>query len=178
MLKKVLIIFAVLIALPFVLALFAPKNYSVVTSVDIGRDNQTVYDYVVLLKNQDNFSVWAQVDPQMQKSYRGEDGQVGFVSAWKSDNPDVGEGEQEITAIVPGQRIDYELRFLAPFEAVSPAYMIVTPIDADNTQVTWGFTGHLDYPMNLMMWFIDFETMIDNDLSQGLNSLKSLLEAQ
>ena len=71
-----------------------------------------VFDYVKYLKNQDNFSKWASMDPDMQKTYRGTDVTVGFVSAWASDNPDVGVGEQEIKAITAGQRIDFELRFI------------------------------------------------------------------
>ncbi|MBB1268218.1 hypothetical protein [Shewanella sp. SR44-3] len=64
----------------------------------------------------------------MNKTYRGVDGEVGFVSAWASENPDVGVGEQEIIKITPNERVDFELRFLSPFEAVEPAYMTTKPL--------------------------------------------------
>ncbi len=47
----------------------------------------------------------------MKTEYRGTDGTVGFVSAWDSPVRDAGKGEQEITKIDDGKRIDYELRF-------------------------------------------------------------------
>lgn len=178
MLKKILILFVVILAIPFITALFVKQDYSVVATVAIDRPVSEVFSYVKQLKNQDNFSVWARIDPDMSKSYRGTDGNVGFVAAWASDNEEVGRGEQEIIAIIDGRRIDYELRFLAPFEATSPAYMTTEAIAEQQTQVNWGFSGHMDYPMNLMFLFIDFETMIRNDLQQGLNTLKSVLEKE
>ena len=96
----------------------------------------------------------------MKKTYSGTDGTVGFVSAWESDNKDVGIGEQEIKKITEGERIDFELRFFEPFESTDPAYMTTESVSENQTKVKWGFNGHMDYPMNIMMLFIDFEKMI------------------
>jgi hypothetical protein len=116
------------------------------------------------------------MDPNMKKTYTGTDGTVGFISAWESDNKDVGKGEQEIIKITEGERIDFELRFLEPFQATEPAFMTTVSIAQDETKVVWGFQGHMDYPMNLMFLFMDFETMIGNDLETGLENLKTILE--
>ncbi|AQS39989.1 Polyketide cyclase / dehydrase and lipid transport [Shewanella psychrophila] len=177
MLKKFSIVVAVIIAIPFIAALFIKQEYSVITSMEINRPVNEVFEYVKHLKNQDNFSVWAQMDPTMEKTYKGVDGTVGFVSAWKSNNEQVGVGEQEIIKIDEGKRVDFELRFISPFEATEPAYMTTEAMGSDSTKVSWGFRGHLKYPMNLMFLFIDFETLIENDLSQGLDKLKLLLES-
>lgn len=176
MLKKIVLTFAVIIALPLIAALFLKTHYSVVRSITIERPNSQVFDYIKHLKNQDNFSKWAMMDPEMRKTYRGVDGEVGFVSAWASENPDVGVGEQEIIKITPNERVDFELRFISPFEATEPAYMATTPVSNSQTRVDWGFSGHMDYPMNLMLVVMDFETMIGNDLAQGLDKLKQVLE--
>jgi uncharacterized protein YndB with AHSA1/START domain len=178
MLKKIVLALAVIIALPLIAALFLKTHYSVVRSITIERPNAQVFDYIKHLKNQDNFSKWAMMDPDMKKTYRGEDGMAGFVSAWASENPDVGVGEQEIIKITPNERVDFELRFLSPFEATEPAYMTTKPVSDTSTRVDWGFSGHMDYPMNLMLAVMDFETMIGNDLQEGLNNLKKLLEAK
>lgn len=178
MFKKFLLLLLVIIALPFIAALFVDKNYSVTTQVTIDKPVAEVFDYVKYLKNQDQYSVWAQMDPDMQKNYRGIDGMVGFVAGWASDKEEVGVGEQEIVRIDEGKRIDYELRFYKPFESTDFAYMETQAISANQTRVTWGFGGHLDYPMNLMFLFIDFEGMITNDLNQGLQQLKTIVEAQ
>ena len=177
MIKKILLVLGILLAIPLVTALFVKQDYEVETQVVIQQPAQVVFDYIRFLGNQDNFSVWAAMDPNMQKSYRGVDGTVGFVSAWQSDNPDVGSGEQEIKAIQEGQRIDFELRFYQPFEAVSPAYMTTEAIAPDQTRVSWGFAGHMPYPMNLMLLVMDVEAIIAADLQQGLDNLKLILEA-
>lgn len=112
----------------------------------------------------------------MTKTFSGVDATVGFISAWDSKNEEVGKGEQEIIAIIPEQRIDFELRFISPFESTSPAYMLTSAISTNKTQVTWGFEGRMDYPINLMFLFMDFEKIIGDDLQTGLNNLKVKLE--
>jgi hypothetical protein len=172
----ILTIVAVIIVLPLLAALFLKKDYSVERDVDISRPKAQVFDYIKLLKNQDDFSKWARIDPDMKKSYKGNDGYAGFVSAWESTNKSVGKGEQEIKNIVEGERIDFEVRFEKPMRAVSPAYMMTESLGEGRTKVRWGFQGHMSYPMNLMMVFMNMEKMIGNDLSTGLSSLKTILE--
>lgn len=178
MLKKLLIVIATIIAIPLIMAIFVQDSYEVEREIIINQPKVVVFDYVKLLKNQDNYSKWAQMDPEMTKSYRGIDGEVGFVSAWDSQNPDVGKGEQEIMAIIDGERINFELRFLKPFEASEPAFMSTESVTDNQTKVIWGFSGHMDYPMNIMFLLMDFEQIIGDDLQTGLNNLKVILESE
>ena len=141
MLKKVALVIVVIIALPLIVALFLPDSYEVERQITINKPKADVYAYVKSLKNQNLYSKWAQIDPDMVKTFRGTDGQVGFVSRWESEHPDVGTGEQEIIAMQEGERIDYELRFIKPFEAVSPAYMTTESLTDSQTVVRWGFRG-------------------------------------
>lgn len=174
--KKALLALIIIISIPLIIALFVKKDYAVERSIKINKPKQEVFDYIKYLKNQDNFSKWATMDPAMKKTYRGTDATVGFVSAWESNKDDVGVGEQEIKRIVDGERIDFELRFIKPFEATEPAYMTTETINEMQTNVKWGFSGHMNYPMNLMMLFMDFEKMIGDDLQTGLTNLKLVLE--
>jgi len=176
-LKTVLIAVGILIVVPLIVALFVKTDYEVEREITIDKPKEEVFYYVKFLKNQDNYSKWVTMDPDMKKTYRGTDGTVGFVSAWESDNKDVGKGEQEIKKITEGERIDFELRFFEPFESTEPAYMTTESISENQTKVKWGFNGHMDYPMNIMMLFMDFEKMIGDDLDTGLKNLKSVLEA-
>jgi hypothetical protein len=174
--QKIAIAAGAIIAIPLVAALFVKKEYSVEREISVDRSKPEVFEYIKYLKNQDNFSKWANMDPQMEKSYRGTDGTVGFVSAWNSQQDDVGQGEQEIIKILDGERIDYELRFLRPFKSISPAYMTTESESENRTRVVWGFNGKMNYPMNLMLLFMDFEKMIGEDLELGLINLKAELE--
>jgi uncharacterized protein YndB with AHSA1/START domain len=98
-LTTILIGVACFLALWLGLALFMKTEYTVSRSVIIQKPLESVFSYLKLLKNQDNFSVWAKMDPTMTKTFKGNDGQVGFVSAWDSPMKNVGSGEQEILEI-------------------------------------------------------------------------------
>lgn len=174
--KITLYIIAAIIALFLVVALFVEKDYKVVRQVEINQSKAEVYEFTKYLKNQNLYSVWATADPNMKKEYRGTDGEVGFVSAWDSEMDDVGKGEQKITKITDGERIDYELRFIEPFEAKDLAYMTFNAVGDSTTLVKWGFDGHMNYPMNMMLLFMDFDAMLGKDLEMGLQNLKVLLE--
>jgi uncharacterized protein YndB with AHSA1/START domain len=175
-LKNILILIASLVVLLLVVALFVKKDYAVVREVTINKPKQEVFDYVKYLKNQDSFSKWAMMDPNMKKEYRGTDGTVGFVSAWDSEKSDVGKGEQEIKKIAEGERLDFELRFIKPFEATDYAYMTTETAGTDQTKVKWGFNGKMNYPMNLMLLFMNMDKMLGDDLQTGLSNLKTVLE--
>lgn len=180
--SKILIVIvgtiAALLALILIIALFLPQEYSAEKEIIINRSKIEVFNYVKYLKNQDYYSVWANMDPKMKKSYLGIDAQPGFVSRWESNNEKVGVGEQEIIKITEGERIDYELRFFEPFEAKEPAYMITETVSDNQTKVKWGFMGKFAYPTNFMFIFMDMEQMIGNDLEKGLKTLKGILESE
>ena len=177
-LKRILYVLVGIIALVLIVALFVKKEYAVEREVTIEKPKAEVFEYIKYLKNQDNFSKWATMDSAMKKEFRGTDGTVGFVSAWDSEDSDVGKGEQEIMKIAEGERIDYELRFLEPFEATDNAYMTTESVNDSVTKVSWGFNGKMNYPMNLMLLFMDMEKMLGGDFETGLTNLKGVLEGQ
>ena len=176
-LKLIAIIFGLFVAFILVAAFIVDNEYRVERSVIIDQPKEVVFDYVRSLKNQDNYSAWAAMDPDMKQEFRGTDGTVGFVSAWEG-NSDVGKGEQEIVNIVEGERIDYELRFIEPFEGKADAYMITEPAAQGQTMVIWGFESQMPRPMNLMLLFMDMENLIGADYEAGLANLKAILESQ
>ena len=175
--KKILIVLAVIVAIPLVLALFVSNEYTVQRSVQINKPRQDVFNYVKYLKNQNSFNVWSRMDPAMKSEFRGEDGTVGFVSAWESNDEHVGKGEQEIKKITEGQSIETELRFIKPFEGLAYASMITEDAGANGTIVKWNFNSKMPYPMNVMLLFMNMDEMLGKDLQQGLDNLKNSLEA-
>ena len=177
--KTLLVIFAVLGALVVILlvtGLILKKEYTVSRDITINKSKTFVFDFIKLLKNQNEYSYWATMDPAMRKEFRGIDGTTGFVSAWDSDDKNVGKGEQEIIKVVEGERVDYVIRFIKPFESVSYASMSVVEVSATQSRVVWIFNGKMKYPMNLMLLFMNMEKMIGGDLEKGLNNLKTLME--
>ncbi|MFY0687843.1 MAG: SRPBCC family protein [Cyclobacteriaceae bacterium] len=175
MLKKIIIAVVVIITIPLIAALFMDKEYNVEASIVVNKPKDQVFEYIKYLKNQNEWATWNQIDPNMKQTYSGTDGTVGFISAWESEHPDVGVGEQEITKIVEGSRVETELRFKVPFEATSPAYMTSEDAGNDQTSVRWGFDGVMPYPMNLLI--SSMKGQLETDFANGLAGLKSAVEA-
>jgi hypothetical protein len=167
---------AVLVILILIIAAFTKKSYSVLSEITIIQPKQLVFEYLKQLRNQDNFSKWALMDPNMKKEFRGVDGKVGFISAWESEKKNVGKGEQEIIKITEGEQIDFEIRFIKPFPGVAKAFLSTQSLSEKETRVKWGFSSKMKYPMNFMLLFMNMDKMIGNDLSTGLSNLKSILE--
>src|SRR5438552_3341682 len=106
LLKRILIVVVILIAIPLIVAAFTKKDYAVKREVTINRPTTEVFEYIKLLRNQENYNTWTMQDPQVKREYRGTDGTVGSGVSWESEK--VGTGEQEIVAIENNKRIDFK----------------------------------------------------------------------
>ena len=173
--KKALYILLGLLGIFIIAASLMPKEYAVEREILIDKPKAEVFAYLKLLKNQDNWSVWMEKDPNVKKNFKGTDGTVGYTSIW-SGNEEVGSGEQEIKKITENERIDTELRFLKPFESTNDAYMIVEAVGPEQTKVKWGFSGAMPIPMNVFLPFMGMEDSVGKDFSDGLKNLKKILE--
>lgn len=158
----------------FVIALFKRKDYNIVREVVIDADTAKVFGYIKQLKNQDNFNKWVMADPDMQRTFTGTDGTVGFVYGWNSKKR-AGEGEQEITALTEGKSMETEVRFVRPFANVAKANMTTEALPGGKTRVTWTNASTMKYPMNMMLGTI--EKMLAKDMDHSLGLLKKILEA-
>ncbi|MBC7535363.1 MAG: SRPBCC family protein [Ferruginibacter sp.] len=172
--KKILVLLLALVVILLIVALFVKKDYSIQREVSINKPKTAVFDYIKYLKNQNEFSKWAKMDPNMKKKFAGTDATVGFISMWEG-NGDVGKGEQEIKKISAGESVDYEIRFIKPWKSVAQSNMSTEAISEDQTKVKWSFSGYMPYPFNLMRLF-GMEKMIGNDLQTGLDNLKAIQE--
>jgi len=169
-------ILAGLVAVFILLAAFAPKKYNVHRQVIIQKSRSDVYQYLKLLKNQDHWSPWKKRDPDMEQSFTGEDGNVGFISHWDSDHKQVGSGEQEIHKLEENRRIESAIRFLKPWKSESTGYFDLQDAGDGGTKVTWGFYGTHKVPLNVMMLFFNMDKAVGKDFEEGLTDLKKVLE--
>lgn len=172
----ILIVIAIIIALPLVIALFVKKNYALERSITINKPVSEVFDFARHLKNEDKYSVWVQADPNMKREFSGVDGTVGFTSAWDSANKSVGKGTQTIVNIVANERVDKKLHFIKPFEGLADAYMATSAQGANATKVAWGMSSSMKYPMNFMLLFMNMDKMLGKDMETGLSNMKNVLE--
>lgn len=173
-LVPVLLAFVAAIAAFLIVALFVKKEYTIEGKIVVNQPKQTVFDYVKQLKNQKHYNKWTMTDPNVRLNYTGEDGTVGFVSAWDSDNKNVGKGEQEITSIIDGEKIETELRFIKPFTDTASAVFVFEDTNSGETKITWSLLGTRKYPLNLILKGLD--KMLLRDMQTSLNNLKNILE--
>ena len=100
----ILLVVAGIIALLLIMALFMKKEHYVHREIIINAPRQKVFDYLKLLKNQDNFNKGAMAGSDRIREYQGTDGTVGYIYAW-SGNKNAGEGEKEIKNMTRKKKI-------------------------------------------------------------------------
>jgi len=165
-----------LIVLLLILGLFMKKEYLIERNVTINKPVQEVFDYVKLLKNQENYNKWWMLDPSAKKEFIGTDGTVGFIAKWDSPNKNAGKGEQEIKSIRYAERVDTEIRFIRPFENTADVYMETKALQGDRTKLSWVFSGANKYPMNIMFTLLGLQNVLGKDMQAGLERLKNIVE--
>lgn len=170
---KILIVLLIIVAIPLILALFIKKEYHVAREITIHQPRQIVFDYIRFLKNQEHYSKWVMMDPNMKKTLTGTDGTVGFTYAWDG-NKAAGKGAQEIIKINQGEGIDVQVRFIKPFEGIAYTPITTYFVAPDQTRVKWEMKGTSAYPLNFTNLFVD--KMLGNDLEASLITLKGILE--
>lgn len=169
--KKVFKILLTIIAL-LVIAMFAiGKDYHFEKSIVINAPAEKVYQHINSSKAFNEWNPWMKLDPNLEVTYTGVSGQVGDKYCWKSEKREVGNGCQEITALIPNKKQSTKMVFEGQGNATSN--ITLTP-EGNQTKVTWDMDSEFAYPMNLMKPFMD--SMMDKPYSEGLAKLKELCE--
>jgi hypothetical protein len=169
----ILLILACIIGLLLIAALFMRKEHYVSRELIINAPRQKVFDFLKLLKNQEQFNQRAATDPNRNWEFKGTDGTIGFIIAWKG-NKSAGEGEKEILSLVEGKRIETQIRFVKPMKTSANIIMDMESLSADQTRLSWSNAGTLPYPLNAMIPL--FEKMFAKDMDSSLLTLKNMLE--
>ena len=169
----ILLVVVGIIALLLIIALFMKRKHYVNREIIINAPRQKVFDYLKLLKNQDEFNKHAMAGPDRKREYKGTDGTVGFIYAWKG-NKNAGEGEKEIKNIIEGKRIETEIRFVKPMAATAYIIMETESLSDDQTKLSWSNAGTLKYPINIMIPMM--EKMLPKEIDSSLSTLKNILE--
>lgn len=73
---KILVIILALIAVILIIGALMPKTFTLTAETTINAPKDQVWNYVRLLDNQKNYSVWVMADPNVKLSYGGVDGSV------------------------------------------------------------------------------------------------------
>lgn len=162
-----------IIASLLIIALFMRRKHYVTRDIMISVPRQKVFDYIKLLKNQDEFNIAAMEDSGRKKECIGTDGTVGYIYAW-AGNKNAGKGEKEIKNIIEGKRIETEIRFVRPMPAIASIIMETESFSHNHTKVYWSNAGKLKYPLNIMIPMV--EKSVAKGMDTSLLNLKNILE--
>lgn len=169
----ILLVVAGIIALLLFIALFMKREHYVKREIVINAPRQKVFDYIKLLKNQDEFNKHAMAGPDRKREFKGTDGTVGYIYAWSGDK-NAGVGEKEIKNIIEGERIETEIRFVKPMRATANIIMETASLSDNQTKVSWSNAGSLQYPINLLIPMM--KKHVSKDMDSSLSMLKNILE--
>jgi hypothetical protein len=172
--KRILAFLAALIVVLAVVGFLLPTNAHVERNIEINAPAEKIFPLIANLKENGKWSPWHARDPDMKQTFTGEDGKVGSKVAWESQNKKVGTGTQEVTALVPNERVETHLDFGAQGNA--DAYFQID--EAGGTcSLTWGFDSDLGNNPVGRYFGLMFDGMIGPMYEEGLANIKELAEA-
>jgi hypothetical protein len=149
------------------------KKHYVNREIIINAPWQKVFDFLKLLKNQEQFNKWARAGKDRKEETKGTDGTVGFIYSWSGDKS-AGKGEKEIMNIVEGKRIETEIRFEKPMRISARVIMETESVSDNQTKVSLSNAGTLKYPLNILISMA--EKNFAKDMDSSLSTLKNILE--
>lgn len=174
MLKKIAIVFALLMIIFVIIVAVQPAEYRVARSATIAAPQPAVFEQVNDLHKWEAWSPWAKLDPAMKQTYEGPPAGTGATYHW-SGNSKVGEGRMTITESQPSDLIRIKLDFIKPFASTADTDFSFKP-EANQTAVTWSMAGKKNFMSKAFGLFVNMDKMIGADFEKGLAQLKSLVE--
>lgn len=177
--KKVLLgivaVLAVLVLGVLALAATRPTHYTIQRSATVAAAPSTVHALVDDMHRFPEWSPWQKLDPAMKVTHGGPPAGVGATYHWVG-NKDAGEGRMTITESTPGEAVVMKLEFIKPFASVATTTLAMAP-EGEGSKVTWMMEGDWDFMSKIMGLFMNMDTMIGKDFTEGLANLDRLAQA-
>jgi hypothetical protein len=175
MLDIILIFAAVAVIVFIIAAAMQPADFRVTRTGTIIAPASAVFAHVNDLHKWDAWSPWAKLDPDAKNSFEGPASGVGAIMRWAGNNK-VGQGSMTITESRPDEFIRFKLEFLKPMAATNTAEFTFNS-ENDQTTVTWCMYGTNNFMGKAMGLIMNCDKMVGGQFQQGLEALKSVVEA-
>ena len=173
-LKALFIVALAIVATFALIGVFLPKVATVERSTTIAATPETVYALVDGFKRFNEWSPWASLDPATKYAYSGPERGVGARMEWSSDNPDVGNGSQEIIAAEPGRSVTSTLDL--GMDTPTTTTMVLAP-EGTGTRATWTLKSDFSGSLVGRYFGLALDGMVGPDYEKGLAKLKALAES-
>ena len=174
--KSILLVLLGLIALLLIVVALQPDDFRYSRSTVIAAKPEVVFPHVNDLKQWDDWSPWAKLDPNMKEEYSDP---TSGKEAWHSwnGNAEVGEGKMTIVESRPSELIRIRLEFLKPMQAVNDTEFTFKP-EGEGTRVTWTMAGKNGFVGKLFCLLMNMEKMLGDQFAQGLAKMKEVVESK
>ena len=149
-----------------------PRIVHVERTIVIDRPAASVFPYINSLRLANEWSPWAEYDPNVKMTYSGYEQGVGAKMAW-AGNKKVGTGSQEITQSILNRKVASELHFSDQGPAKASLTLTTTE---HGTKVVW--TLDIDIGNNPIARYVglSLDAKVGADYDRGLAKLKALVE--
>ena len=174
MLKKIVIVVAVLILAVLGLAMTKPDSFNVQRTTSIKAAPNEIFPLINDFHSWNSWSPWEKIDPNMKRTYSGSPSGPGAVYEWDGTSK-VGTGRMEITDASPSSKVTIKLDYLKPIEGHNIAEFTLEP-QAGSTNVTWAMHGPAPFMSKVMQVFISMDRLIGKDFETGLANIKRIAE--
>lgn len=135
-----------------------------------------IFPYISNFQLGKEWSPYEQKDPNLKRTFKGNDGQVGSVMEF-SGNSEAGSGSLEILKLVPNELVEIKLIMTAPIRAENLIQYRLTP-EGTGTRFTWVMSGNGGFLGKLINVIMDCEKMVTKDFALGIENLKRVVESK
>lgn len=175
MLKKILLVLAIIIAGIIVASRFQPDSYTVERSATIAASAELVFEHVNSFQKWQQFNAWGDTDPNAVYTYNDTESGVGASFHWKG-NSDMGEGNMTILESRPNEYVKVDLSFIEPFEGKAIAEFVLEPAEG-GTKLTERTSSDHNFFSKIMCMFMDMDKMIGEKYEEGFRRMNKVLPA-
>lgn len=174
MLKKMGLVLGLALAGFLIFVSTRESKFSYERSGVIKASPDKIFPYISQFKLGALWSPFEQADPNMKKTYKGMDGQVGAIFEFEG-NSDVGSGNLELLKVNPNESVEMKLNMVKPFAAENLIFYTLTP-EGEGTRFTWRMSGDGGFLGKLMSVLIDCDAMMEEQFDKGIKNLTAVVE--
>ncbi len=155
---------------------FLEDKVQVSRSITIDRPAKMVFKSANSMHTFNEWSPWAEIDPNAKYQYEGPEKGVGSKMSWEG-NEEVGKGTQQIIEAVPFEKVKTELYFDGQGDDPSWATIAIKDM-GDKSEVSWVFDA--DFNGNILGRYFGMmmDGMLGPQYEKGLQNLKKVVEAK
>jgi len=172
-LKRILVILAVLVGLIIVVGFLSPREQHVERSTSIKASPEVVFEQINDLRNWEKWSPWIKLDPTTELKYSEPSSGAGAYYTWSSNNDQVGKGKLAITAV----EVNSIVRTKLDFEGMNPStgYFKFEPGEG-GTKLTWAFDADMGSNPFYRVMGLMMDKMMEKPFNEGLAGIKEISE--